>query len=209
MNKQISILLGIFTITAAVVNFAPMPKGEVRTEEWIKQQFPTKVDSFSVQGDYKMGELVYKELEPFGIVSNIYGNGEQRYDVTIISSNKEKSFHDPRICFDSQGMTIKGDSTEMVETKSHGSVPLTFVEVGGKNGDMIAAYTYQAPNKEMISSNKRLMNKMFLKALTTMKPQEGIFYRFITQYDGATKEDLKKFIARFFDEASTSSKGYF
>lgn len=208
MNRNFIILISVFLLGAAIVNFAPMPKGQTRTEEWLTSQMPATVDSLPVISNYKMDKLVYTTLEPFGIVSNIYGGNGRMFDVTVISSNTEKSFHDPRICFSSQGMEIKTETTEEVDTPSHGKVPLTIVEVGGRQGTMMAAYTYQGPGGRMMSAPNRLMNTMFFAALKEMKPQEGVFYRFISQYPGATKEELKQFIVKFFADASQSSHGY-
>ena len=208
MNKQVKIIMILFAGAAAFVNLAPMPTGVVRKQEWLTAQMPKQISDFNYRDSYKMSDEVWQTLEPFGIVSNIYSNGNETFDATIISSNQQKSFHDPRVCFTSQGMEILNESTETVSTRSHGDIPLTVVQVRKGGGDILAAYTYQGPGQKMISSPNRLMNQMFLKALTTMRPQEGVFYRFISQDAGTTKESLKEFIVKFFDAADKSSNGY-
>lgn len=208
MKTQFKVMAGIFLAGAAVVNFAPMPGGANREEAWLKEQMPAAVDGMPKSGGYDMGKQVYETLLPFGIVSNFYKNNQEAYDVTVIASDKEQSFHDPRICFSSQGMEISNETTEIIQTKSHGPIPLTIVEVKGQAGSMIAAYTYKGPDRKMISSPIRLTNLMFLKALVTMKPQEAVFYRFISQHGNATKDELKAFATKFFEEADKSSNHY-
>ncbi len=208
--KTPATILAVFLFVAAVaLNFAPHPAQISRSEEWVNQQVPTKVGDYGIINDYKMDKLVYDTLEPFGIVCKHYGNGLKQFDAVIIASANSKSFHDPRICFTSQGLELADDRQITIPTKTHGNVPATLVRIkDSKSGaESLAVYFYKGPGG-MYPAPKNLMKNLFFTSLKQVKSQEGVFYRFMTLFPAPTEEELTKFIGEYLDAAKVSSKDY-
>lgn len=204
-------MIGVAVVLAAAglaINLSPRPRAIQRTEQWLGSVSPSTVGAYSTRNSYTMDKKVYETLKPFGIISRVLTDGRRNFDVVVIAGDDPAAFHDPRICFTSQGMELKNEKTVTLDTTSHGPVPLTVVEVKGQHGQqMIAAYCYRGP-KRMHASPKRLSNDMFFTELTTGKPSEGVFYRFISMNPETTEKELLAFIKDYMKKAREQSQSY-
>ncbi|MBS1716541.1 MAG: exosortase-associated EpsI family protein [Armatimonadetes bacterium] len=178
-----------------------------RSEDWVAQQCPTTVGKYRMMDSYKMDQLVYDTLAPFGIVCHHYTDGRKIFDVVVIASASPKSFHDPRICFSSQGLELMEEKNIVIHSKTHGEVPMTLVKIKENGLDLYSAYTYKGPSG-MIATPKGLMKDLFLTSLKKFHTQEGVFLRFIAKYPAPTEKELSEFITEYLDAASASSNGY-
>jgi hypothetical protein len=213
MNKTLAIvlitLLGVAGLAALV---APRPTAAVRTEAWLEEQVPERIGGFEYipspenpKQSYKMEELVYNTLNPRGIVARIYSKGAEQYDVVIVNSDNGDSFHDPRVCFQSQGSSLENERTEVLETKG-GPIPVKFVETSYNGERRLAAYTYKGPNGYNAEPLKLLFD-IFKAELTTGKVQEGTFYRIISTNVGTELPELKAFTRALLEETHAQSNG--
>jgi hypothetical protein len=156
-----------------------------------------------------MDEMTYDELKPFGIVARVFEHDRKRFDVVLIASADRTSFHDPRVCFRGQGFLLEKEREEVVQTKTRGTIPVTFAEMKNPQGTQsIAAFFYR--DQDGFYPNPQAMSMAWLKrAFFKLQSSEGVFYRFIPMHDGATVEELKRFIQLYMDEAPNVSGGYF
>lgn len=114
IKPQAILLIGALVATGVAANFVPRPSATKRTEAWMESQLPVRVGDFefvaSAQNpmqSYKMEKTTYETLKPFGIVSRVYSKSGEQYDVVVVSSDNGDSFHDPSICFQSQGSELE------------------------------------------------------------------------------------------------------
>ena len=183
---------------------------------------PTELEGYSMRGgpdsplySYKMDPLTYNVLEPYGIVARIYEDkvSGQQYDVVIVASRSKESFHDPRVCFSSQGWALSNQWVDKVTTKSRGDVAVTIAVMDGTDTkDQIAAYLYKGP-EGFYANTQRLKMAMLFEQLRGGKNLDGVFYRVIPlkrQPDQIHQiNDMKRFIGQYLDEANESSNGFF
>jgi hypothetical protein len=187
-----------------------------RSEEWMLKTAPLTVGSFtttpgidSAMYSYKMDESTYKALQPYGIVARVMSDGAKVYDVVLVASNRKSSFHDPRVCFTAQGWTLKSFDTEKVDVPGRGSIPITFTEMVSPQGQTkVAAFCYQSDGI-FFETSQRMTFHFLVEQLKGQTGMEGVFYRFIPNYEGATKEGLQDFIVKYLSEANTFSNGFF
>ena len=218
LKKRAFIFAGIMLVAGAF-NLATSARAERpdRTESWMEQRVPEKIgdmtflksDSNPAQS-YKMDEVTYRVLAPFGIVARVYtGNSGEGYDVVVIASESRASFHDPRICFSASGWTISEQHQTEVQTKTRGTVPITVVRMEGRNNKgQLAAYFYRGPSG-FNASTVSVKLDMFWKRLFGSKDIEGVFYRIIPVNEHITEEQMKKFIGEYLEASKASSDGYF
>lgn len=196
------------------INLSPRAGALQRSEAWLETQCPVTVGRYiaassseNVKQSYRMPQSAYDTLKPFGIVCRTYSNGEKTFDVVIIASDKAESFHDPRVCFSSQGVDMTDETTDVMRTTARGVIPVTVVTTKSNDAQSVAAYFYRGPGK-MCAAPKSLANDMFFRELATGRAQDGVFYRFISEYPGATKADLIEFMQAYVEEAHKTSNGY-
>jgi hypothetical protein len=202
--------------------FGPKAATKPKTEEWMLDNLPKSVPGFTMleyessqEYTYRMDERTYNELAPFGIVARVYSNPEtgELYDVVIIASRSRDSFHDPRICFTAQGMTLSSQWPDKVETKSRGTAYMTMTLMDSDTGrNNLAAFLYRGQGTFYKTTNELKLG-MAKETLLFGSDLDGVFYRFIPQHKTEDqvqqREQLKKFISMYLDEASEFSKGYF
>ncbi len=194
----------------AIVIAAPKPKPlPGRTESWMEKTLPATVDNYKVQSSYKMDDSTYNELQPYGIVCRVMGNGTQAYDVTIVASNRKTSFHDPRVCFPAQGWSFDDQKRVVVQTATRGAIPVSLISMKDPddNSEQLAGYFYRGP-KGFYATPQGLSWSMLLDQFAG-RNDEGVFYRFMPQFKGATEADLEKFIQKYMDTSGKSSNGFF
>ena len=226
MRNALITLIAIFTLSGLFILVRGAGPRTIYSEAQCAQLAPTKVGEFAmVQQDpkdpsvsYKMDQVTYETLEPFGIVCRVMSNAGsmshqpiQSYDTVLILSDDEKSFHSPEFCFQSQGCEIVDRKIINVPTLTRGSVPATFLQIrhtdSGKPG--LALFTYQGP-KSMVASTP--MGAMFWSELTQGKPTTCAFYRFIAQSEDTDQEAANKlitFAGQYLDEIHKTSGGKF
>lgn len=190
--------------------------GPGKTESWMESMSPERVDGMAFmrsernpRQSYRMDDRTYSLLAPYGIVARLYSDAARSYDVVLIASRSRASFHDPRVCFSGQGWTLVEQTTETVQTKTRGKVPVTLTRMDGRTQrGALAAFLYRGPSG-FHASTVGLKWDMFMQRLLNRPDTDGVFYRFIPQSQNVTKEELLAFIATYLDAANESSKGYF
>lgn len=194
----------------AIILAAPKPVAAAgRTEAWMEAKAPTKIDNYRTVSSYKMDKATYDELQPYGIVSRIFSDGVRSFDVTLVASNRKTSFHDPRVCFPAQGWSFETQQRIMVKTETRGTIPVTIVKMDGADAkNQFAAFFYRG-NHGFYPTPQALSWSMFLDQFAGRTDSEGVFYRFMPGYDGATQDELVSFIRRYMDEAPKTSGGFF
>lgn len=228
LKKRSLIVVCLILVTGLVIAFSNPELGEPKTEQWmidnsVRDEFDGYVMINGTDGPditYAMDELTYNTLDPYGIVSRVFTNSEtgEQYDVVLIASQSKDSFHDPRVCFSSQGWALSNQWGDTVKTKTRGDVPMTIALMDGDGGvNRLAAFLYKGSSGTFYGSTKRLKLAMFLEQLKGGNDLDGVFFRFIPQHSiGPTKEeqeqairDMKEFIAKYLDKSGDISGDYF
>lgn len=202
---------GLFALAGVAAVAAPKAaRTGVKTEAWLESVAPVKVGDYKIVDTYKMQPSTYKELEPFGIVSRIYGTSAQSYDVVLLASDKKTSFHDPRVCFPAQGWSFDDQRVVGIPTKTRGTVPATIISMQDPQDKTMhyAAFFYR-DHKGFYSTPQALSWSMFKDQFAGRTDTQGVFYRFMPETGNGSEEELKKFISSFVDEANRSSGGYY
>ncbi len=216
LTKRAFIFGGLLIIAGSAFTFMPKVQHLNRTEKWMESIAPAKVGTYdyirspeNIGCSYKMNEFTYEELHPYGIVPRIYQSGDKSFDVVLIASRSKESFHDPRVCFRAQQWTIEDEKQDSLESPDRGTIPLTIVRMsnGGEAGRM-AAFFYRGPSR-FYATTDQLRRGLFIEQLKMKQDIDGVFYRFIPLYQGATVEDLKQFIIEYLHAAKQSSGAYF
>lgn len=210
---KIILLLVIFGVTGIAVALRPKVSANRPTEPWLETQVPTDFDGFRIQNVYKMDPETYSILKPYGIVSRFMTNGAQVYDSVFIASDNSESFHDPRICFNGQFNEILGQQSGVAPTKTLGNVPVTILILKNLRTGLInlSAYCFKGPGGFFADQDSQHFD-LFKHELMTAKPQEGAFYRIISETPGQTRQDhqmLLQFTADYLDAIHQQSKGRF
>ena len=175
----------------------------------MEQMTPTAIGNYKLLSTYKMEPSTYQELQPYGIVSRIYGNGKQAYDVVLVASNRKTSFHDPRVCFPAQGWQFETQKKVNIVTGSRGAIPVSIISMEGQDGSQQFAAFFYRGRRGFYASPQALSWAMFLDQFAGRSDSEGVFYRFMPKDPNTTEADMSKFIADFVDAANTSSGGFF
>lgn len=220
------ILLCLFVPAGIAIAFLPKPGAPRKSEAWLESKAPKSMPGYSLMPytedpnnprpggeiapniSYRMDKKTYDTLKPFGIVCQVFLGPSKAFDAVIITSDSHQSFHDARVCFQSQGWTLEAEQPDTISTKSYGVIPVSIIEVKNKQGTNLALLTYRGP-RGFRNNPLQLFRDMFFNQLLTGKVSVNHFYRFIALYPGTTKEDLKEFAAAYIDAAHASSDGYF
>lgn len=214
LMQRALIIGGIAALSGAYVHLTPHPDPERKTEQWMEQNLPQQFGKYHYTGSaenpqqsYRMNQETYDALRPYGIVCRKYTNGEKAFDVVVIASNSRASFHDPRLCFSVQGWNIH---TEKHLTFDWGgrNIPFTSVEMDGPAGESRAMYFYKGP-AGYFPDTAGLKIGMFWYSIKGGARSDGVYYRIIPEYPGATTDDIVSFAREFKDAADKSSGGYF
>lgn len=216
LMTRAAVLAAILVATFAWVHYTPEKQYEKVTEDQMLDWAPKLVNgmSFKPSGEdsrfsYKMDEVTYKTLHPFGIVARIYSDGVNEFDAVMIMSRERYSFHDPRVCFTAQNWNIDTMEPAVIETKSRGQVPISFLKMTNTKTQekKVAAFFYKGPGSKFFGSTQTLKIAMFMERLFGGDDFEGVFYRMIPITSGINEEQFKKFVGDFLDSAKESSKG--
>ncbi|MCB8933164.1 MAG: exosortase-associated EpsI family protein [Chthonomonadaceae bacterium] len=216
LKKRSFVLAGVLIVAGLAIQLTPrISLAAGKTEDQLEKLAPMQVDDYKMipgQDDpgqsYKMNQMTYDELKPFGIVSRVFQNGTRSFDVVLIASNRKESFHDPRLCFTSQGYTLLEEVQKDVET-SRGPIPITFAKMKSLQGEpMITAFFYRGNNGYYATAQRFAFDNL-LRQLKGSIDLEGVFYRFIPTYGGATEDELVEFIKQYLEAAGKTSNGYF
>jgi hypothetical protein len=218
LTKRTFIFGGIVAALALAILFLPKRVTSGLTEAQMEDFAPMTVGNFQFSGSpqnpkqsYKMDEKTYRLLQPYGIVSRIYTDGNKSYDVILIAGHSKENFHDPRVCFTAQNWNITEDKEVTVETKERGTVPITIVKIsqfsgGGKSS--MAAFFYRGPTG-FYPNTPNLGRAMLMGPLTWHFNTDAVFYRVMPISDNVNEEDLKDFVAKYLDAAKPTSNGFF
>jgi hypothetical protein len=213
MEKRLMVLTAVFAVFAVAAALRPAPKKLFRTEDWLYDNTPTKLDDYQAalepgeKYSYKMPEDTYKILTPYGIDSRVFVNSTQdQIDATVIMSNTRLSFHSPEWCFPGQGWEVLDDSKTIVHTKTQGDIPFTVFHTQHDRQKLWAVFTYKDANVFYASAGD-LWWDWSKKQFWSGDPQEGAFFRFIGETDRLSREDVLKFAADYMDEVYRTSKG--
>jgi hypothetical protein len=222
LRKRAIVAVAVLLAAGAAIAFTKKPVGDPKTEDWMLKNTPQQFAGYTMLGGaesplytYKMDDITYKTLEPYGIVARLYENLEKRqsFDVVIIASRSKDSFHDPRVCFSAQGWALANQWLDTIPTKTRGNVPVTITLMDGPDGrNKVAAFIYKGPGG-FYGNTQRLKTAMFIETFTGGTDLDGVFYRFIPNYEIKDQtqltRELKAFIAEYLDAANAASDGYF
>ena len=222
LKKRAVIAVLLLLAGAGAIAFTKRSIGEPKTEAWMLQNTPKQFGSYRMHASadsrdysYKLDDVTYRTLDPYGIVARVYESSEtgESYDTVVVASRSKDSFHDPRVCFSAQGWAISNQWADSVQTKTRGKVPVTLVVMDGPGGkNKLAAFVYKGQGK-FYASTQRLKLAMFIEQLTGGHNLDGVFYRIIPQNASPDDKDqttkLKRFIGEYLDAADETSHGYF
>jgi hypothetical protein len=213
VNARIYALAAIFAAFGIAMAFRPAATEIHRTEEWLLNGTPLSVDGYTAQPGpdgttqtYRMPEDTYKLLQPFGIMTRIYGEGLRHFDVVVIASNTRNSFHNPEHCFPGQFWTISDEHTVNIATRSRGTVPVTVMRASQGDRNVYAAFCFKGP-KGLVASQSELYMQWSLASFLSGQPQEGAFYRFMALENDTTADQLIKFAGDYLDRVHETSRG--
>lgn len=213
-TKKLGILCAILLTTGATLNFAPRPKQVDRSESEIAAMLPKTVDKFNAElanGEYctyKMDQVNYDILQPWGIVPRVFDNGPERYEVVVIASRKKESFHDPQVCLTAQGWTLSNQRVDSMETKTRGQVPITLFDME-RNGEKRTAMYFLKTTQGYYADMAKVKWDMFRFKITHFgKDDEGAFIRILPMGE-LNVDKMKKFAAEWVDEATKTSENYY
>lgn len=218
LKKNLILLAALFAVVGAGAQYVLYQHRMEKhiTEKELVELAPMEWDNFKMQKapdddriSYKMDETTYNVLKPHGIVARVVENATEKFDVVVIASNDTDSFHDPHVCFTAQGFEFAHESTEMVQTKTRGEVPITFTRVKNKDQDLVAAYFYKDPTNKFHAGTTGLAIAMLKDQIVTLKRRDAVFYRVIALSPEMTKDQFLEFVGRYLDVANEKSKGYF
>jgi hypothetical protein len=222
LKKRALVAVAVLLVAGTAIAFSKRSSGDKKTEEWMLDHVPMTFGKYTAQSSaenpkysYKMDEVTYKTLQPYGIVARVFVHEDtkEEYDAVVIASESKDSFHDPRVCFSAQGWSLSNQWIEVVDTKTRGKVPVTLVVMDGAERNRVAAFLYKGPGNKFYGNTQRLKVAMFFEQMKGGKHIEGVFYRFIpTNLDPNDKDQttkVKRFIAEFVDAVNETSGGYF
>ncbi|MCW5941198.1 MAG: exosortase-associated EpsI family protein [Fimbriimonadaceae bacterium] len=215
LTKRTMVFAGVLLAAGAIFALSPKPNFKDKNETWMEQRAPKQVPGFrfaaspeNPECSYKMDKLTYDTLRPYGIVARKYESADKTFDVVLIASREKESFHDPRVCFTAQGWNIVREERVQIPT-GRGVIPASFAYMQhAQYGDNIAVFFYRGPGG-FTNGTTRLKWDIFLEQLKNSENIDGVFYRFMPLYRGATKEQLAEFIATYMDASAETSGGYF
>ncbi|HEY3782689.1 MAG TPA: exosortase/archaeosortase family protein [Fimbriimonadaceae bacterium] len=200
----------LLTLTGGILYAAPKPKPlPGRTEAWMESIAPSLIGDYKVTSTYKMEPSTYSELQPYGIVCRIFGNGKESYDVTLVASNRKSSFHDPRVCFPAQDQSIDDQHQVLLQTATRGVIPITVISMteGDTKNKELAAFFYRGPKG--FYATPQALSWAMLKDQFFGTNDEGVFYRFMPQNPNATEDQMEAFIKEYMDQSGKISGGFF
>lgn len=227
LRKRAILLLCLFIPAGITIAFLPKPGAPRKSEAWLQSKAPHQMDGYQIMPytedpnnpspsgadnsniSYRMDSKTYETLKAFGIVCQTYRGPSKAFDAVVITSDSHQSFHDPRICFQSQGWSLDKTEVDTIKTKTYGEVPVTIVEVNKDGSASLALFTYCGPNKVFRAAPLRMFRDMFFNQLRTGKVSVCFFYRIIALHPNATRDELKEFAGNYIDAANASSNGYF
>ncbi len=209
------VFAGLCLVIGAGILVAPKRVFAKKSESWMETKAPDAVGDYRFLAgsdnplqSYKMNESTYTTLNPFGIVARHYGKGDQAYDVVLIASNANESFHDPRVCFTSQQYEINKETRDVIKTKTRGEVPVTIAQMRSRDAESVTCFFYKGPTG-FHSSTKDIKVDLFMSRVLGRDNVDGVFYRFIPLNPETTIDQLKTFVADYLEAAKASSDGYF
>jgi len=217
MLARVIVVVVILGLVGAWTNFNPNKMSYERpTEDWVEEQVPTTVGNWQfLRGDqdpmqtYKMDEVTYDMLNPFGIVSRHFVNSQnQAIDAVVIASDDTDSFHDQRWCFTGQGWIIEKDVTEMVKTKTFGEIPMRVLTMRHpEKGSTTALFTFKGVGRKFHDNYNSMWRDFVMDSVRNQRPPWGSFYRFIALTPNTDVTTLKTFAAEYIDATDAKSKG--
>jgi hypothetical protein len=222
LKKRAMVAVTVLLVAGGAIAFTKRSAGDPKTEEWMLKTLPMAFGEYRANSSaentlysYKMDEVTYRTLDPYGIVARVFVHEKTReaYDAVVIASQSKDSFHDPRVCFSAQGWAISNQWVVNVETKTRGKVPVTLVVMDGPDTrNRLAAFLYKGPGG-FYGNTQRLKTAMLIETLFGGGNLSGVFYRFIPQnHDPEDKDQaykLQVFIGEFIDAVNSASDGYF
>lgn len=203
---------------AGFLHARPGIHGQKKTEEQLAALIPATVESYrfienpeTPGATYKMDEVTYELLKPYGIVARVYESElhNQSIDVVLIAGDNRDTFHDPRICFAGQGWQIMNEQRLTIET-AMGTLPLTVVSLAHEEEGRrrIAAYLWKAPGGYF--GDPRSLSVAIMKApFFGHRDMTMAFYRFMPISGFSDQEELLEFVGKFMDKVRVYSDGYF
>jgi hypothetical protein len=219
LNLKLIIVGVVFAAAGATLVLPVNPDANAKSEQELASLVPTSFGEYEyIPGDektpkgltYKMDKRTYDLLQPHGIVSRVYKDKQNlMYDAVIIVGTNKRSFHDPRVCFGSQGWQITGERNKEIDTKHFGKISVAVVSIRKDSDKREAVYFYHSPSG-FVSTTRGLALDMMMMPFKGKSDLTSVFYRFMPSGEAnLTEEQLFKFISEYVDASHEFSNGYF
>ncbi len=205
----------LFLAAGAIIALAPAAKFAGKTEDWMETHTPFDFGGYAMvrtpdhrQCTYKVADINYTELDPYGIVAKVYQKEGMAFDVLVIASQDRKSFHDQRVCLSAQGWSIMDQEERIVKTRTRGDVPVSLTRLESQGTKRSSVLFYRGQDR-FYAAPVQLKLGMFFERLKGGSSVDGVFYRIMPSNQDSTEAELLQFVAEYLDEAAKTSDGYF
>lgn len=215
MKRIAFVVAPVLAVMAVVGIYGSAPKGKKHTEAWLEDMMLTEVGDYQLipkefgsKISYKMGDVSYEVLKPIGIACQVMEDSKaNRIDVVVIAGDSMEAFHDQKICFNAQGWNLTTLEKRTLETKSRGTVPITWMTIQrGQEPKQEAMYIFRTPNGFANYDDAKVE---FLKAKLKDPFAEtlGFSYRFVGMTADVDEQELRDFAAAYLDNLAESTNG--
>lgn len=214
MKRILIVLVLVFAVSAAM---SQLGKGrhERKTEKWLEDQMLTEVgdwvlapDTFDSKISYKMDERSYEILDPVGMACQKFKDGAGRQaDVVIIAGDSMQAFHDQKVCFTGQGMSVEFKNKTLV-TKTYGEIPVSWMHITSPrfSGKLEAVYIFRDPLGFNTYDGAK-WGFMKAKLKTPFSPIMGYSYRFMGDTPEVSEKDVAELAVAYLDKLAESTNG--
>ncbi|MHB1460055.1 MAG: exosortase C-terminal domain/associated protein EpsI [Armatimonadota bacterium] len=180
LKRNLVILVVCLTITAAIHQFLPGWKS-TKVDSIKTEMFPNVVGDW-VGNDTPLPEFVSESLLPDAVLSRRYINSDgDSVDFLIIAGSNMVSFHDPHMCFPSQGFTIFKENPIKYAVMPDHVVNAFELNYTNKNEGVHgrSVYWYRTPYG-VTRSIGMLRLSLGASRLFGMKQKQAFFIRFVS-----------------------------
>ena len=185
MTKQLFILTACLVPAAFYTTYSRAQPHVQRNEAWVESRVPTEVAGYTFLPStddplvsYKMDETTYRELEPLGIVAQVYeDNKAAQYEVVVIAGDRMANFHDQRVCFVAQGWNLTKNDIGKLSTSTFGDVPVLDLTVTKDGRGQRPALFMWRSSRQFTNDRKVAKSDFFLDGLLGKPNMVG--YRWI------------------------------
>lgn len=212
--KRVIVLSSLLLVFGLAASLTPTTAAPARTEQWMEDNLPQRVGNFSYirsaedpDVSYRMSDMAYEELKPYGIVARVFEKDGKRFDTVVVAANNRISLHEPTTCFPGQNWKILSQRQISLETQKRNKVNVMILDMDGEAGKRLALYTFRGPNGTFAIRDHMFWD-WFKAELKGVRP-EGSLMRVMTSDPFTSEQELIEFATKWFDECEVVSKGVY